>query len=215
MVLSHEKSIIHTVSEKVFLQCETVSKSQKIGVFDQRKEQLDEFFFQNPNFSLSSEIKPVIKMALVLIHGKASFTQFPKKHSCNVELFQKIKQNGVFEQKKERLDELYFQNQNFLLPSEIRSVIKLVLVLIHGQASVESGFNINKSVNIIQYTLRFSDCQKTYRQHAEEKDLKLSNIELLSRMIRSVKASRQRYSAYLEEQKKIKEKCKKNDQIEY
>ena len=33
-------------------------------------------------------------------------------------------------------------------------------------------------------------------------------------MIRSVKASWQRYSAYLEEQKKIKEKCKKSDQIE-
>ena len=67
-----------------------------------------------------------------------------------MELFQKIKQNGVFEQKKERLDEFFFQNQNFLLPSEIRSAIKLVLVLSHGQASVESGFNINKSVNIIK-----------------------------------------------------------------
>ena len=117
---------------------------------DQKKEQSDEFFFQNPNFSVPSEIEPVIKMALVLIHGKASFTQFPKKHSCNVELFQKIKQNGVFEQMKERLDEFYFQNQNFLLPSEILSVIKLVLVLSHGQASVESGFNINKSVDIIK-----------------------------------------------------------------
>ena len=87
MVLSHEKNIIQAVSEKVFLQCETVSKSPKIAVFDQKKEQLDEFFFQNPNFSLPSEIEPAIKMALVLIHGKASFTQFPKKHSCNVELF--------------------------------------------------------------------------------------------------------------------------------
>ena len=142
--------MIHTVSEKVFLQCGTVSKSQKIDVFDQKKEQLDEFFFQNSNFSLPSEIQSVIKMVLVLIHGKASFTQCPKKHSCNVELFQKIKQNGVFEQKKERLDEFFFQNQNFLLPSEIRSAIKLVLVLSHGQASVESGFNINKSVNIIK-----------------------------------------------------------------
>ena len=65
MVLSHEKNIIQTVSEKVFLQCETVSKSQKIGVFDQKKEQLDEFFFQNPDFPLPSEIEPVIKMALV------------------------------------------------------------------------------------------------------------------------------------------------------
>ena len=48
----------------------------------------------------------------------------------------------------------------------------------------------------------------------QKKNLEPSNIELSSQMISSVKASRQRYSAYLEEQKNIKEKSKKNDQIE-
>ena len=51
----------------------------------------------------------------------------------------------VFWIKRKRLDELFFQKPNFSLPSEIQTVIKLVLR--QGQASVERGFNIKKSVN--------------------------------------------------------------------
>ena len=44
----------------------------------------------------------------------------------------------------------------------------------------------------------------------QKKDL----IEPSSQLIASVKALRQRYSAYLDEQKKLEDKSKKNDQIE-
>ena len=45
--------------------------------------------------------------------------------------------------KKGSLDEFLFQLK---LPSELKSTSKLIFVLNHGQASVERGFNINKSV---------------------------------------------------------------------
>ena len=50
--------------------------------------------------------------------------------------------------------------------------------------------------------------------HMQKKDLKLPNIGPSSRLIASVKALRQRYSAYLDEQKKLEDKSKMNDQIE-
>ena len=43
--------------------------------------------------------------------------------------------------------------------------------------------------------------RKPIIDHMRKKDLKPSNFELSSQLIRYVKASRQRYSAYLEEQK--------------
>ena len=100
------------------------------------------------------------------------------------------------------------------MPSEIQSLVKLVSVLSHGQASVERGFNINKSVHKINISEDSVIARKLIIDHMQKEDLKPSNIELSSQLIRSVKASRQSYSAYLEELKKIKEKSKKNDQIE-
>ena len=92
------------------------------------------------------------------------------------------------------------------MPSEVQSVIKLVLVLSHSQASVEYGFNINKSVNKVNISQDSVIVRKLTIEHIQKKDLNPSNIELSSELIRSVKASRQRYSAYPKEQKKIKEK---------
>ena len=98
------------------------------------------------------------------------------------------------------------------MPSEIQTVIKLVFS--QGQASVERGFNIKKSVNKVNISQDSVIARKLFIDHMQKKDLKPSNVELSSHLIRSVKASRQRYRTYLEEQKKVKGKSKKNDQIE-
>lgn len=69
--------ISHTISEKAFLQNkeELYSEVKEIGFVDQKKKKkskLHMFFFQNPNFSLSSEIQSIIKLVLVLSHDQAS-----------------------------------------------------------------------------------------------------------------------------------------------
>ena len=120
------------------------------------------------------------------------------------ELYPKVKKIGVFDQNKERLEEFFFQNPNFSLSSEIQSVIKLVLVFSHDQTSVEHGFDINKSVNKVNISQDSVIARKLTIDHMQRKGLEPLNIELSSQLIRSVKASRKRYSVYLEEQKKIK-----------
>ena len=68
---------------------------------------------------------------------KSSVTQF---------LIQKLKKLvlSIKKKKKSKLHMFFFQNPNFSLSSEIQSIIKLVLVLSHDQASVQHEFNINK-----------------------------------------------------------------------
>ena len=76
------------------------------------------------------------------------------------------------------------------MPSEIQTVIKLVLS--YGQASVERRFDIKKSVNKVNISQDLVIARKLIIDHMQKKDLKPSNIEVSSQLIRSVKASRQR-----------------------
>lgn len=95
--------------------------------------------------SLRGKIKTLLHhlVALEIIShtiSEKAFLQYTE------ELHPKVKEIGVFDQMKERLGKFFFQNPNFLLPSEIQSVINLVLVLSHDQTSIERGFNISKSL---------------------------------------------------------------------
>ena len=45
-----------------------------------------------------------------------------------------------------RLDHFFFNESSFKMPTELQSVVKLILVLSNRQASVERGFNVNKTV---------------------------------------------------------------------
>ena len=79
---------------------------------------------------------------------KSSVTQFLKKHSYKIKrnYIQKLKKLvlSIKKKKKSKLHMFFFQNPNFSWSSEIQSIIKLVLVLSHDQASVQHEFNIIK-----------------------------------------------------------------------
>ena len=47
---------------------------------------------------------------------------------------------------EEKLDDFFFQVVSFTVPAELKSILKLVLVLNHGQVSIERGFNVNKTI---------------------------------------------------------------------
>ena len=44
-----------------------------------------------------------------------------------------------------RLANFFFNDFTFKMPTELQPVLELILVLSHGQASVERGFNVNKT----------------------------------------------------------------------
>ena len=61
-----------------------------------------------------------------------------------------------FQSAEDRVDTLFFEcmaNESY---KSLFSVVKLILILSHGQATVERGFSVNKEVevqNLKQYTL--------------------------------------------------------------
>ena len=63
----------------------------------------------------------------------------------------------------------HFQNLNLSLPTEIQSVIKLILVLRHYQESVERGFNITKSVNKVNIGQESVIARKLIIDHIQKK----------------------------------------------
>ena len=57
-----------------------------------------------------------------------------------------LKISKFFDCNNTRLDHFFFNESSLKMPTELQSVVKLSLVLSNRQASVERGFNVNKTV---------------------------------------------------------------------
>lgn len=95
------------------------------------------------------------------------------------------------------------------LGSDLMLVIKLILSLFHGNASVERGFKVNKDsldVNMSERSvcsLRFVHDSLTNQM----KDNEIGSIPISDNLVASVQQARKRYRLYLEENSK-QEKAK-------
>ena len=84
--------------------------------------------FSSPKNTLHSKMKTLLhhllslKMITFTISERA-LAQYTE------EVYPKVKEMGVFDPKKERLDNIYFNSANLLLSPEIKSMIKLILIL--------------------------------------------------------------------------------------
>lgn len=161
--------------------------------------------FSEQNDSLRSKMKTLLHHLLSLNIISTTVSEKALVQYTD-ELCPKVKDIGIFNPKKERLDEFYFNSPSLQLPPEIQSVIKLLLVLSHGQASVERGFNINKTVNKFNISQDSIVARKLIIDHMQKKNISPSKIDMSLSLVKSVKASRRRYATYLEEQKKAKVK---------
>ena len=100
------------------------------------------------------------------------------------------------------------------MPTELQSVLKLILVLSHGQASVERGFNASKTVVRVNMSEKSVVSCKLIIDHMQKNKLLPSTIELTNKLIRSVKAAHQRDELDLEQQKKNAKQDESNQQLE-
>ena len=146
--------------------------------------------FSSSKDTLHSKIKTLLHhyLSLKIIIStilERALTQYTE------DVYPKVKEIGVFDLKKERLDEFYFHFGNLLLSPEIQSITKLILVFSHGQASVERGFSTNKSVNKVSISQDSIITRKLVIDYMQKKNLTPSNIELSALLNRFVKASRQ------------------------
>ena len=79
-------------------------------------------------------------------------------------------------------------------------VVKLVLVLSHGQAAVERGFNVNKEAEVENLKGRTLVAMQTVTDCVNSVD-RIFNVEMSKQLLLSVEQSRQRYGLYLEKER--------------
>ena len=79
-------------------------------------------------------------------------------------------------------------------------VVKLVLVLFHGQAAVERGFSVNKEAEVENLKGHTLIAMRTVIDHVNSVD-GIFNVEMSKPLLLSVKQSRQRYGLYLEKER--------------
>lgn len=99
------------------------------------------------------------------------------------------------------LDELYYKILGEVKKYEdLWSVMKLCFILSHGNASVESGFSVNKHLlveNLLEESLVSQRIICDSIQHLGG----LGNVNINRNMLTSVRSSRRRYQLYLEKKK--------------
>ena len=100
-----------------------------------------------------------------------------------------------------RLDEFYFSKIGV---EKFPLVIKLVLTLIHDQASIERGFSVSE--NLVVENLKESSliAQRIISDHMKSKELNPETIDITKHLVLGVTSAKQKYTAHLEKQKKTK-----------
>lgn len=125
--------------------------------------------------------------------------------------------NEVIPQNREKFVEFSKFDQRldtFLWPfiSEylaLREVCILIFCLSHGQSAIERGFKANKEFIVENQSEESLRSLRLAHDHMLAKDVQAKNIKITRDMIKSVKASRQRYSSELDRKSKIKSKSDK------
>jgi hypothetical protein len=87
-------------------------------------------------------------------------------------------------------------------------VVKQILLLSHGQATVERGFSINKEVVVENQLNESLVSQRILCDHLDEVGGVL-NVNINEQMLMSAASARHRYNAYLEDRRKEQENTKR------
>ena len=83
-------------------------------------------------------------------------------------------------------------------------VVKKILLLSHGQASVERGFSVNKEIAVENLKEESFVAQRYIYDHIVSVG-GILKVDLNKQLLLSASAARQRYAQYLEEQKRERE----------
>ena len=110
--------------------------------------------------------------------------------------------------KESRLDDFYFKTVGIGKYKELSFVLKLLLTVSHGQASVERGFSHNSAVLKTNMSPETVIAKRMIKDHILSNDLKPYTIEISKPLVLAFKSARQKYEIHLEEERKSKQRSK-------
>ena len=104
-----------------------------------------------------------------------------------------------------RLDDFYFKTVGIGKYKELSFVLKRILTISHGQASVERGFSHNNAVLKTNMSPETVIAKTMIKDHMLSHDLKLYTIEISKPLVLAFKSARQKYEIHLEEERMSKQ----------
>lgn len=126
--------------------------------------------------------------------GSERFTNFNSNHDRVDDLFHELTAGGV-------RDGEY---------STLYKIIKMLLSLSHGQATVERGFSVNKKLEVENMSLNTLAAQRTICDHVSNVG-GIDKVVLSKELLVAAKLSRQRYEAHLESEREKKKSIEGNN----
>ena len=104
-----------------------------------------------------------------------------------------------FDRNKVRLDDFFFNIIGVQKYDKFAFIIKVILTVSHGQAAIERGFSLNKTILDVNMKKESIVARKIIRDHMLTNSIQPHTIDINNAMIVSFKAARQKYQLYLEE----------------
>ena len=116
-----------------------------------------------------------------------------------------------FSYKVDRVDEFLstYLTSSLDKYGKLWNVVKMLLVLSHGQASVERGFSVNKEIEVENLKDQNLVAQRLVCDHVKVEGGVL-NVAITKPLMVSVAMARNRYEHYLEEQRQTKKSAEQN-----
>lgn len=103
---------------------------------------------------------------------------------------------------KVRIDKLFYDTMSTVpTMSKVWKVVKLILTLSHGQASVERGFSVNRNIESENMTEKTFVALRVICDHVNTVG-GIEEVKITPALLQSASNARQRYQMYLDEEKK-------------
>ena len=181
------------------------------GVFDPRKLSSEDIDHENLSWQFKRLLSVFMKLNILAANScdraLAEFQEF-LQNECKTHL-NRLKS---FNHKENRLDDLFFNYLGIQKYKNLSYVIKIILTLSHGQAAVEWGFSVNKSIIRVNMKEESIVAKKIIRDYMIANSLKPHTVEISNKLILSCSTARQKYRQHNNETKKQEEKKKKESE---
>ena len=118
-----------------------------------------------------------------------------------------------FNRHEQQLDEFFMKQTGIVSYTNLLLILKLVLVLSHGQANLERCFSINNNVLKCNMSEKSIMSQKLIIDHMKSHNLLPQSFPITKCLLQSVPSSQQRYEQHHQEREESKYQNEKTEQL--
>ncbi|KAL3868385.1 hypothetical protein ACJMK2_041196 [Sinanodonta woodiana] len=135
--------------------------------------------------------------------------QIKEEYKKIVQEVQHLSEFKKFRKTEDRVDELLYNSMTGEeMYSRVWNVVRVLLILSHGQASIERRFSVNKEVSTQNLSENSLIARRVIKDHIKSVG-GLKGLVVSKELLQSAQVARQKYHTHLEAQKTEKEREKK------